>query len=134
MAECRHGSPLEEAPTLVKMSAPEGVIRRSHNVIPASDATRLRDAKIYLLTSERTASAAEHLSLSLKRTGRATLVGETTRGAGHYGGMIPLDGHTGRSAPHRLTYSAAAARIAGRSEAPNPSCWRCMPSGTSGSC
>jgi C-terminal processing protease CtpA/Prc len=26
----------------------------------------------------------------LKRTGRATLVGETTRGAGHYGGMIPM--------------------------------------------
>jgi C-terminal processing protease CtpA/Prc len=47
---------------------------------------------VFLLTSNRTASAAEHLSLSLKRTGRATLIGETTRGAGHYGGMVPVGG------------------------------------------
>ena len=91
-AEERHGHPIEETPTLVEVAAPEGVVRRSHNVIPAGDATALRGAKIYLLTSERTASAAEHLSLSLKRTGRATLTGETTAGAGHYGGVVPLGG------------------------------------------
>jgi hypothetical protein len=90
--EQRQGSPLEDGPTLVKVTGPEGVVRRSHNVIPASSATGLRSAKIFLLTSNRTASAAEHLSLSLKRTGRATLIGETTRGAGHYGGMIMLGG------------------------------------------
>jgi len=88
--EQREGNPLDEGPTLVKVAAPEGVVRRAHNVIPADQTTGLRDAKIYLLTSERTASAAEHLSLSLKRTGRATLIGETTYGAGHYGGMVPL--------------------------------------------
>jgi hypothetical protein len=90
--EERRGSPLEEGPSLVKVKGPEGVVRRSHNVIPASQVTGLRTAKIFLLTSNRTASAAEHLSLSLKRTGRATLIGETTRGAGHYGGMIPMGG------------------------------------------
>ena len=90
--EERQGSPLADGPSLVKVKGPEGVIRRSHNVIPASEATGLRTAKIFLLTSNRTASAAEHLALSLKRTGRATLIGETTRGAGHYGGMVPLGG------------------------------------------
>jgi C-terminal processing protease CtpA/Prc len=90
--EQRNGSPLEDGPSLRKVKGPDGVIRRTHSVIPAAQATPLRSAKIFLLTSSRTASAAEHLSLSLKRTGRATLIGETTRGAGHYGGMIPMGG------------------------------------------
>lgn len=90
--EQRRGSPFEEGPTLRKVSGPEGVVRRTHGVIPATEATGLKTAKIFLLTSKRTASAAEHLSLSLKRTGRATLIGETTRGAGHYGGTEDLGG------------------------------------------
>ena len=102
--EERQGSPLDEGPTLVKEKGPDGVVRRSHNVIPASQATGLRTAKIFLLTSNRTASAAEHLSLSLKRTGRATLIGETTRGAGHYGGGVPLGGGYGVFIPVGRTF------------------------------
>jgi hypothetical protein len=90
--EQRNGSPLHDTPSLQKVKGPDEVIRRTHSVIPSAQATALRKAKIFLLTSNRTASAAEHLSLSLKRTGRATLIGEITRGAGHYGGMIPMGG------------------------------------------
>lgn len=86
----RQGSPMEDA-VLRKVAGPDGVVRREHYVNPAARQSGLATAKVYLLTSNRTASAGEHLSLSLKRTGRATLIGETTRGAGHYGGMVPLD-------------------------------------------
>ena len=89
--EERQGNPVEDA-SLRKVKGPEGVVRREHFVTPAAAPTQLSKAKVFLLTSKRTGSAGEHLSLSLKRTKRATLIGETTAGAGHYGGMVPL-GH-----------------------------------------
>ena len=82
----------EEEPSLRKVAGPAGVVRREHWVTPAAQPTELRNAKVYLLTSNKTVSAGEHLSLSLKRTHRATLIGETTRGAGHYGSVVEL-GH-----------------------------------------
>jgi hypothetical protein len=86
----RRGPP--EEPSVRKVAGPDGVVRREHFVIPAAQPAGLAKAKVYLLTSNRTGSAGEHLSLALKRTHRATLIGETTRGMGHYGGMVPL-GH-----------------------------------------
>jgi C-terminal processing protease CtpA/Prc len=88
--EERRGSPIAGHPTLRTIAGPEGVVRREHFVVPAEQPS-LAGTKVYLLTSKRTGSAGEHFSLSLKRTERATLVGETTAGAGHYGGMEPLD-------------------------------------------
>lgn len=70
---------------LVNRDAPSSIIRRDHVISPDRDETRLQSVPVYYLVSRRSASAAEHLALAFKRTGRATLVGETTRGAGHYG-------------------------------------------------
>ncbi|WP_158703066.1 S41 family peptidase [Allosphingosinicella vermicomposti] len=83
---------LQDGATLRRIAGPDEIIRREHIVLPAPDATPLRTAKVYLLTSPRTGSAGEHLSLALKRTGRATLIGETTAGAGNFGDMHDLGG------------------------------------------
>ncbi|QNN65073.1 S41 family peptidase [Sphingomonas rhizophila] len=89
--EEKHGTPFgDNDPLLRKVDGPATIVRREHIVIPAATATGLRTAKVYLLTSKRTFSAAEHLSMSLKRTKRATLVGEATGGGAHFGGMAPM--------------------------------------------
>jgi hypothetical protein len=88
VAERMGGGPAQGR--LRRVSAPEGVVRDEHYVEPAANGAFQRSA-IYVLTSKRSASAAEHLALSLKRSGRAVLVGETTYGAGNFGGMVPLD-------------------------------------------
>lgn len=85
-----NGGGLPPRDTLHHVAAPDGIVRHEHVVMPARDGA-FQDTKVYLVTAKRTASAAEHLALALKRTGRATLIGETTRGAGNFGGMEPLD-------------------------------------------
>ena len=89
--EEQYGSPFDpNDPLLRRIKGPDTINRREHIVTPAADQGALKDAKVYLLTSKRTFSAAEHLSLSLKRTHRATLVGEATGGGAHFGGMAPM--------------------------------------------
>jgi hypothetical protein len=90
--EKRGGSPLIEGATLKRVDAPEGIVRRAHLAVPSDKKNALAEAKIYILTSNRTASAGEHLLLAMKRTGRATLIGETSRGAGHFGRTTALGG------------------------------------------
>ncbi len=97
------GNPIGDSPTVRRQQAPANVVRRLHLAVPAAKPV-WQNTQVFLLTSARTASAAEHLALSLKRTGRATLVGETTRGAGHYGGMAELPGGYGAFVPVGRTF------------------------------
>jgi len=88
--ERARGAPVEESPSLRLVPTSEDVVRREHYALPSKTEKRLFGAKVFVLTSGRTASAAEHFTLSLKRTHRATIIGEPTAGAGHYGGMQPI--------------------------------------------
>lgn len=90
--EEEHGTPFApDEPTMKLLDGSAQEIVREHWALPNAD-PRLRDAKIYLLTSPRTGSAAEHFALAMKYTGRAKLVGTPTAGANHFGGGVELPG------------------------------------------
>jgi C-terminal processing protease CtpA/Prc len=78
--------PAEISPNLRRVAAPAGITRDEHWAAPTTPVSPLADARVFVLTG-RTGSACEHLSQALRETGRATLVGTRTGGAGHYGGQ-----------------------------------------------
>lgn len=86
------GGIMEESEHLKRVESPEGFIRRRQIAIPVEKDIALKSAKILVLTSEHTASGGEAFTLSLKRTDRAILIGETTAGAGHFGPTASLGG------------------------------------------
>lgn len=85
----KHGAPLPETDT-VRFHAKGTKVEAVHTAIPAAGAT-LTKANILVLTSNRSASAAEHFALALKSTGRGVLIGEATAGANHFGGPSALN-------------------------------------------
>jgi len=97
-----HGSPFGGGDTLHFEIKGDRVIA-THQAIPGKP-TALRHAKVYLLVSNRTASAAEHFSLAIKSTGRGTLIGEATAGANHFGGPAELNEHFAVWMPVGRTY------------------------------
>ncbi|WP_066807489.1 S41 family peptidase [Sphingomonas asaccharolytica] len=92
IAKARGNPFAEDAFMRPAKGAAPGIVRTEHYVVPKTDETRLFGAKVFYLTSARTASAAEHLALAFKHTSRATLIGETTAGANHFGGFEPIGG------------------------------------------
>jgi hypothetical protein len=64
----------------------------THSPMPGS---QLANKPVYVLTSSRSVSAAEHFSYNLKMLHRATIIGETTAGASDTGIFHRIDDHFG---------------------------------------
>lgn len=57
---------------------------------PHVQGKKISKTPIYILTSKRTFSAAEEFTYNLKNLKRATIIGETTGGGAHPGGMVSV--------------------------------------------
>ena len=89
---------------LVRRPSPASVVRQDHVIEPDKTERRLEHVPVYYLTSAKTASAAEHLALAFRHTHRAVQIGETTRGAGHFGGGVEIGDRFGAFIPLGRTY------------------------------
>ena len=70
--------------------------RQSFHTLDTVDGRRYGETKpVYILTSNRTFSAAEEFTYNLKNLKRAVIVGETTGGGAHPGGVRRITDHFG---------------------------------------
>ena len=75
---------------------PEGERIDQWWTVPHVAGKRYADKDVYILTSKRTFSAAEEFTYNLQALQRATVVGETTGGGAHPGGVQPINDHFDR--------------------------------------
>ena len=85
------GSPIADVASMRLVAGDPDFVTREHWVTPGEN-RQLNDAKVFVLTSGFSASAAEHFVLSLQHTKRATVIGRATAGANHFGGDQDLGG------------------------------------------
>jgi hypothetical protein len=100
LRECRGGSqpmvdfiasyflPADHGPLLTSRFRrdPEPRIAR----VVETPTRKLEDAKLYILISQKTFSAGEAFAYILQQFGRATVVGEKTRGGGRHNAFVPV--------------------------------------------
>ena len=101
--EKRRGSLISGYSSMKRINANPAFITREHWVTPRPQPA-LAKAKVYVLTSSVTGSAAEHFALAMKHTKRGVLVGAATGGANHFGGMEDIGGGFRAFIPVGRTY------------------------------
>lgn len=100
------GSPIDGIASMRIAKGDAGMVTREHWATPNAD-KRLKSAKVYVLTSGASASAAEHFALAMKHTHRGVLIGAPTAGANHFGRGDDLGGGYAAFIPVGRTYDPA---------------------------
>lgn len=103
------GSPIDGIPSMRPVAGDPAMVTREHWATPNGD-PRLTQAKVYVLTSGASASAAEHFALAMKASGRGVLIGAPTGGANHFGRGEELGGGFTAFIPVGRTYDPATGR------------------------
>ena len=97
-----HFLPAEPVPTLRVKSRIEGM-SRDQTSLAEVPGPRRPEVPLWVLTSRGTGSAGEAFSFILQNTGRATLVGDRTAGAGHMVRMVSM--------PHEFVAGVSITRV-----------------------
>lgn len=103
------GMPPTDNPRMRLVEGDPEFISLEHWALPEEGKPRIK-ARIYLLTSGRTGSAAEHFALAIKVSGLGTVVGAPTMGANHFGGLEPVAGGLAGFIPVGRTFDPATGR------------------------
>ena len=97
---------LDESHMLLRGSFRDHALDTQEGTYPYVPGPRIPDAKVFIAVNGRTASAAEGFAFGLQRAGRATVVGQTTAGAGIAGSDLDLGAGIQAFVPLKLILAA----------------------------